>query len=103
MQFGFHSGLFNAYLKRVDTAVTDLYQQRAEAIADSGQQREIIIDTKIPQWRNTWSNAYDGLFDVNKADLLQYGLLLGRLAETYSAHLVAEEILNRLAESASRR
>ena len=84
-----HSRLFDVYLKQIDTAVASLYQERIKSIA-----------TRIELWRNTWTNAYNGLFAVRQADLLQYGTLLGRLAETYSLHLVAEEILNRLAESA---
>jgi tetratricopeptide (TPR) repeat protein len=84
-----HSRLFAVYLKHLNTAVSSLHQQRTTSIA-----------RRIKIWKSTWTNAYDGRFDIRPADLLLYGTLLGRLAEAYSFHSVVEEVLNRLAESA---
>jgi len=90
---GVQSRLFGVYLKRLQGAVAGLHEQTIVGIDDS-----------IAQWKSTWTQAYDELFDVSqKTNLLEYGILLGRLAETYSSHPVAEEILDRLAESAIRR
>jgi len=87
-----HSGLFDFYLKKLDAAVAVLHQQKTESVAK-----------RIDMWESTWNNAYDRVFDVRREDLLTYGTLLGRIAETYSFHPVAEEVFDRLAESAINR
>src|SRR5262245_18627780 len=89
---GFYCRLFGVYLTQLETAVAGLHQQTVEN-----------IDVRMAPWTNAWTNAHGKVFDVPSADLLRYGLLLGRLAESYSSYLVAEEILNRLAESAIHR
>ena len=85
----FHSGLFDAYLKRLKKASAN---PRPRAASDP---------KRVSQWMSTWSNAYDRQFDVRRPDLLQFGMLLGRFAETHSQHIVAEVVLDRLADSAA--
>src|SRR5438270_37562 len=92
MERGFSSRLFGVYLEEIRAASAGLYQRRTKT-----------IDDEINEWKGHWTNAYDRLFEIRRTDLLEYGMLLGRLAETYSSHLIAEDIFNRLAESAIRR
>lgn len=87
-----HSGVFGFYLRQLDTAVANLHQKKTKS-----------IDTRLKMWKRNWENAYDRRFDVQRSDVLQFGLLLGRLAESYSFYHMAEEVLDRLAEGALRR
>lgn len=84
---GFHARLFYSYMKRLKEA------------SENPQQAAIDSD-EIIRWRNTWANAYDDQF-VPGADILDFGTELGRIAERHSQHILAEEALERLANSAA--
>ncbi len=88
----FATRMFNGYLRQIEDAVFNIHQQKIES-----------VDKRIEMWKGKWTNAVNRQRGVGSATLLQYGKLLGRLAEGYSLHSFAEEILDQLAESALRR
>ncbi len=89
-----HSRLFGANLEKLDLAEVALHQQKIPPVK---------ITKLLDIWYTNWKNAYDRVFEAQWSEILRFGLSLGRLAESYSFHDMAAEILNRLAESARRR
>ena len=92
MRSSIHSGVFKSYLQQLDDAVADLHQRRT-----------LSIDQRVKYWMSAWENALAGVIEVEPSDLLRYGLLLGRVAESYSFNVVAENVMDQLADAAIRR
>jgi tetratricopeptide (TPR) repeat protein len=84
-----HSRIFGSYLSELRVAAGDLYQRRTES-----------VEARIKVWYSNWVEAYAGVVQVAPPDIVRFGLLLGRLAESYSVRNVAEEILDQLADDA---
>jgi hypothetical protein len=87
------TNLFRIRFRDMEAVLAGLYEPSAQP----------VDKLRVGQWRSSWANAYDGVFEVPKADLLQYGMLLGRVAEAHSHYLVAEDVFNRLVESVLQR
>lgn len=86
------AGIFDSYLNLLKTAEAELYQRARKDIPG-----------RLNRWKGTWINAYGQRYEVKRSDILQFGLLLGRVAEFYLGYDVAEDVLDRLAEAARRR
>ena len=86
------SGVFDCYLNLLVAAEADLYQRARKD-----------VQGRLDRWKGNWINAYDQQYDVKWSDILQFGLLLGRVAEWYLRYDVAKDVFDRLAEAARRR
>ena len=84
-----HGKLFRIYLERLEEDVTRLH---AKVTSD--------IDTRVSMYRSTWENACRGYIAVSGPERFQFAGLLGRVAESYSLHHIAEEVFDQLAEEA---
>jgi hypothetical protein len=87
-----YSRLFNLYFQQLRSEIELLHKQRVGSIR---KRLELLYDT--------WAGAYGNACDIPRSDIVAFGLALGRLAESYSFHQVAENVLNILADDAINR
>ena len=84
------AGLFPKYLAGVRLATEGLHRRRLEN-----------LDTRLEIWYSNWVAGHCGMLLADPVDLIEFGLMLGRLAESYSKIDLAERILDQLAEYAA--
>jgi len=83
------ANLFQGYLEELELALGALYQQGSALDA-----------TRLVRRAKHWASAWKGDFDVPKAALLQFGMLLGRVAEAHAGADIAAGVFRLLAERA---
>lgn len=71
--------------------------------ADLRQKRSEDIQGEVKVLYANWEQAYAGVIPVLPSDLVRFGLLLGRFAESYSLQNVAEQVLDQLGDDAAAR
>lgn len=86
-----HGELFRKYLERLEQEVIRFYAQVTPN-----------IDIWIKRYYSIWNNARSGdrVLAVSRQEQVRFGELLGRVAEGYSRHDIAEEVFDRLTEDA---
>jgi tetratricopeptide (TPR) repeat protein len=87
-----YSRLFNGYFRQLQSEVALLRKQKIGSIRK-----------RLEHLYDTWAGAYGNAGDITKSEIVAFGLALGRLAESYSFHQVAESVLNSLADDAINR
>lgn len=88
-----HTRLFEQYFEWVKKTSSNLYSN----------EYELSIRKRIDILQKNWRNAYDGIIDTEKENILEFGLLLSRVAETHSRSNIARDVMEQLAEHAKNR